>query len=227
MDFVALDLETANPDLSSICQIGIATFRDGQVVSEFSTLIDPEDYFDPMNIFIHGIMEDHVRDAPTYTQICDQINSILAGSICATHTHFDRSAIQQCCARHDLPLPECNWLDTARVARRTWDAVARKGYGLANLASMLGIEFKHHDALEDAKAAGLVLCAAVNESGIDPQAWLKRVNRRIGGSHSSTGAYAAPIKHEGSPDGPLFGEVVVFTGANYVSHPPSEEYCRC
>jgi hypothetical protein len=42
--------------LSSICQIGIATFRDGQVVSEFSTLIDPEDYFDPMNIFIHGML---------------------------------------------------------------------------------------------------------------------------------------------------------------------------
>jgi len=138
-----------------------------------------------MNIYIHGIMEDHVRGAPTYTQICDQINSILAGSICATHTHFDRSAIQQCCARHDLPLPECNWLDTARVARRTWDAVARKGYGLANLASMLGIEFKHHDC----------------------------ESHRTGGSHSSTGAYAAPIKHEGSPDGPLFGEVVVFTGA--------------
>ena len=104
-----------------------------------------------------------------------------------------------------LPLPGCDWLDTARVARRTWDAVARKGYGLANLASMLGIEFKHHDALEDAKAAGQVLCAAVNESGIDAQAWLEKVNHRISGS--------TRIKLEGSPDGPLFGEVVVFTGA--------------
>ncbi len=205
MDFVALDLETANPDLSSICQIGIATFRDGQVVEEFSTLIDPEDYFSAMNISIHGITEDHVRGAPTYAQICDPINNVLSGSICATHTHFDRCAIQQCCARHDLPPPDCNWLDTARVARRTWDAVAQKGYGLANLASMLGIEFKHHDALEDAKAAGRVLCAAVNETGLEPQAWLERVNRPIGCS--------PPIKHEGNLDGPLFGEVVVFTGA--------------
>jgi len=56
-----------------------------------------------------------------------------------------------------------NWLDTARVARRTWDAVARKGYGLANLASMLGIEFKHHDALEDAKATGLVAATQAPE----------------------------------------------------------------
>lgn len=29
MDFVALDVETANPDLTSICQIGFAEYRKG------------------------------------------------------------------------------------------------------------------------------------------------------------------------------------------------------
>jgi len=47
MDFVALDVETANADLSSICQIGIATFRDGKLADSYVSLVDPDDYFDP------------------------------------------------------------------------------------------------------------------------------------------------------------------------------------
>jgi DNA polymerase-3 subunit epsilon len=63
MDFVALDFETANADLSSICQVGIAVFQDGEVVDTFSSLIDPDDYFDPINSSIHGIREHHVVGA--------------------------------------------------------------------------------------------------------------------------------------------------------------------
>ena len=55
MQFIAIDVETANADMGSICQIGIAVFADGKVIDEWSTLIDPEDYFDGMNIYIHGI----------------------------------------------------------------------------------------------------------------------------------------------------------------------------
>lgn len=150
MDFIALDVETANPNFASICQIGAATFRDGEVVDEFSTLVDPQDYFHFMNISVHGITEDDVKGAPTFSEIAPELNERLAGSICATHTAFDRTAIYQVCSRFELEPPSCNWLDTARVARRTWESVAHKGYGLANLTSMLGIQFQHHDALEDA-----------------------------------------------------------------------------
>lgn len=219
MNFISLDVETANPNLASICQVGLAVFRDGKVVNEFSSFVDPEDYFDPTNVHIHRIREDTVRGAPTFAQINEQINEFLADSICATHTAFDRSAIHQCCAKYSVQPPDCNWLDTARVARRTWEAVAHKGYGLANLAMMLGIEFKHHDALEDAKAAGRILCAAITESGIDPAQWLNKVNRRIGFSDSQSSGFSAPIKQDGNPDGPLYGEMVVFTGALRIPRP--------
>ncbi len=43
MEFVALDVETANADCSSICQIGIARFGDGCLAEEWSTLVNPED----------------------------------------------------------------------------------------------------------------------------------------------------------------------------------------
>ena len=52
-------------------------------------------------------------------------------------------------------------LDSARVARRTWENLAWKGYGLYNVCQYLGYEFAHHDALEDAKAAGHILINAI------------------------------------------------------------------
>ena len=55
MQFVAIDVETANADMGSICQIGLAKFVDGQLAEEWCTLVDPEDYFDDVNISIHGI----------------------------------------------------------------------------------------------------------------------------------------------------------------------------
>lgn len=43
-EFVAVDVETANPDLASICQIGVVAFADGDVAGSWQSLIDPEDY---------------------------------------------------------------------------------------------------------------------------------------------------------------------------------------
>lgn len=45
MQFVAIDVETANADMGSICQIGLARFVDGDLAEEWVTLVDPEDYF--------------------------------------------------------------------------------------------------------------------------------------------------------------------------------------
>lgn len=43
LNFTALDFETANPNRSSACAVGLAKVRDGQVVDTFSTLVKPHD----------------------------------------------------------------------------------------------------------------------------------------------------------------------------------------
>ena len=87
---------------------------------------------------------------------------------------------------------------------------ASSGYGLADVCNRIGYEFQHHNALEDAKAAGHVLLAAMAESGLDLEGVLKRVRQPIDPGSSSSGS---AIRRDGNPDGQLFGEVVVFTGA--------------
>lgn len=210
MRFVAIDVETANANMASICSIGVAAFEDGVLASEWYSLIDPDDFFDSVNISIHGISKGDVQGAPTFRDAASEINRYLSGQVVVTHTHFDRVAMHQAASQWAIPPLPCTWLDSARVARRTWAAFARRGYGLANVCNHIGYTFEHHNALEDAKASGQVLLAAMQESGLDLDAMLKRVLQPIDPSAVTD---AGSIKRDGNPDGSLSGEVIVFTGA--------------
>jgi len=210
MDFVAIDVETANPDMSTICQIGVAGFEDGELVFEWVSLVDPQDWFSPFNIDVHGITEDMVVGQPTFDAIEPTLRQHLVGNVVVSHTAFDRVSVHQAYELWELEPPELTWLDSARVARRTWSEVSQRGYGLANVCGLIGYEFAHHDALEDAKAAGRILIAAMTETGLAVDEWLRRVERPI---NPSTSSHSQAIARTGNPEGPLAGEVLVFTGA--------------
>jgi DNA polymerase-3 subunit epsilon len=207
MRFVAIDVETANPDMSSICQIGIAHFEQGNLVHEWKSYVNPEDWFDPINVSIHGIDEAVVKGAPLLPALAEEICQRLDDQVTVCHTHFDRVAVQLAFEKYRARVPRCTWLDSACVARRTWEQFARGGYGLANICSHIGYEYKAHDALEDAKAAASVLHAAMEITCLDLNGWLLRVRQPINPTSSE------PIRREGKSDGAFFGEVVAFTGA--------------
>lgn len=152
-----------------------------------------------------------------------EVNSLLQGNIVACHTAFDRVALLRACEKNNLAHCECRWLDSAMVVRRAWPIFSRAGYGLTNVAAEFGIKYRPHDALEDARCAGEILLRAIAETGLDINQWLERVKQPIHPAekqpldacvkqpiHSST---ALPITRHGNPDGPLYGEVLVFTGA--------------
>lgn len=216
LNFLAIDVETANPNMASICQIGIVEYKNGFVSSEWMTYVDPDDYFCGMNISIHGITEDTVKGAPKFSEVSEELKAMLEGNVVVCHTHFDRVAIGQSFRKYKTEEPNCRWLDSARVARRTWEQCAWKGYGLSAVSKMLGYEFKHHDALEDAKAAAFLLLKASEEKELDIEGWLSRVDKPIV-PKSYSGSWTPHIKRDGNPEGELAGEVLVFTGELNIS----------
>ena len=127
MDFVVIDVETANPDFSSICQVGVAEFRDGRLFDSWESLVDPEDYFDDMNVSVHGIDEAMVRGAPKWAAVNAQLTPWLKDRIVASHTAFDRAALARACSKNAVADHTCRWLDTAKVVRRSWPEFSRKG----------------------------------------------------------------------------------------------------
>lgn len=206
MNFVAIDFETANPDFSSICQIGLVEFQNGLVVNTWETLVNPEDWFSDANISVHGIEEDSVADAPTWPTAYQRLATLLSGRIVVHHTAFDRTAMIRACDKYALPHPACHYLDSARVTRRTWTEFSRAGYGLQNLAQHFKIDFKHHNAMEDARAAGIVMLHALQHSGKPIEEWcvLSLEKLTLSGNPAETPKV--------NPNGNLYGECLVFTG---------------
>lgn len=208
MRFISIDVETANANMASICSIGAATFEGGRVIDEWYSLIDPDDHFDSVNVSIHGIDAVQVAGAPTFKDVWPDLLARVGEAVVVTHTHFDRVALHQASAAYGLELPPFKWLDSAMVVRRAWADCAQRGYGLADVCRRIGYEFHHHHALEDAKAAGQILLAAMADTELDLDATLRRVTQPIGASGTGHA-----IRRNGNPDGPLAGEVIVFTGA--------------
>lgn len=215
--FNAIDVETANADRASICQIGIVKVENGEIKDQWQTLVNPECWFDPLNVSIHGIKEKYVKESPTMPELRGELRKRLRGSVLVSHTSFDRVAFERCMSRYNLEQLQVKWLDSAKIARRAWpEDYGHSGYGLKNIAYDLGIQFKHHDALEDARAAAEVVLQACDSSRMDIDDWLIRVEQPIFPSkHKRT----KPIKHtkhcikrEGNIEGDLYGEIMVFTG---------------
>ncbi|KQY12629.1 exonuclease domain-containing protein [Rhizobium sp. Root482] len=203
MDYIVLDVETANPNYASICQVGLIDVRGGHVVDTQSILINPEDFFDPFNISIHGITEERVRGAPTFRDVHADLLSRLGQRVAIHHGPFDRVAFTRASDKYGLQPLLPIWLDNQSVVRRTWPDFARSGYGLKNLCRHFDFAFSHHDALEDARVTELIFRRALAESGTTLPDWLVRSKLPIS---------AATVGQAGNPQGRFHGQTIVFTG---------------
>jgi DNA polymerase-3 subunit epsilon len=202
--FTYLDVETANRYRRSICQVGVVAVDDGRVADQWATLVDPGEEFDPWCSKIHGITAETVHGMRTFDAIWPELRNRLGNSTVISHSSFDRTAINQAAEWRQIEdHRDLVWEDSVRIARQAWPGLAG-GYGLKNLCEVLEIEFKHHDALQDALAGVQVVLQASATTGMDvarfqAERQSQSTKRRVG--------------REGNPEGPLYGEVCVFTGS--------------
>ncbi|KPU99591.1 hypothetical protein APR50_28750 [Variovorax paradoxus] len=210
--FVAIDVETANARRASICQIGLVVFENRRIVEEWTTLINPEDEFNVINVGIHGIGQKAVQSAPTLPEVFIEIQRRVAGACVASYGDFDRSAFSQAATRYHLPAIEGQWLDLQHVVRRAWPAECRTGgWALKKVCAHLGIELaNHHDALADAGAAGHVFVKAQQATGTWARDWIGLQSLAVGGESRVEPEKPAPLVPNSA--GPLAGTRIVFTG---------------
>jgi len=163
MNFIAIDFETANSSRASICSIGIVIVENGQIEEEIHTYIDPEDEFTYFNTVIHGITEDMVQGAPTFEEYWPIFKLLIEGRMLIAHNaSFDMSAMRYALDIYNEPYAEFTYGCSYVFSKKVWPTLF--DHKLSTVADHLGISFKHHDALEDARAAALVTLAALENS---------------------------------------------------------------
>ncbi|WP_291381873.1 exonuclease domain-containing protein [Demequina sp.] len=235
LDFLAVDVETANSNRGSICAFGYSIVRDSEVISGGSWLCQPPrelDYFEPMNMSIHGIRPDDVAGLPRFGDRLEEITDLAAGfPLIAHNAGFDMGAMRAACAATPATMPEFDYVCTLVLARRMLNLPSNR---LPFVCRDLGIEFnRHHDAGADADGAARVaiaLAARADARSLDellggngvrmgrtgPTAWQP--------SHAIRKSYgedpASPETNTAAdPSNPFYGEVVVFTGGLAVPRP--------
>lgn len=204
--FVAVDVETANGDRSSICQLGLAGVDAQGGIETASVLVDPEAAFAGFNTQLHGIDARTVRGQRRFPDIIQPLRAFLQRHPLVQHSGFDRGAINSACQRYGLPGIEAEWFDSVGIARRAWPELrGNGGHGLGNLKGFLGLDFRHHDAGEDARAAALVVLHAERHTGQN-FADLAAPRRR------GKTTFEKSVALDGNRNGPLFGHDTCFTG---------------
>ena len=164
MRFVAIDIEIANPQYSSICSLGLVVFQDGVIVEEKHYLVNPKTHFGDMQMRIHGIRPDDVVGSPDFTEIYPELLAALEGQVVVSHTAFDVQSIGKTLAHHSLPSINFHHANSCDVSRIAWPGL--RDYKLNTVAKHLGVGIDHHNALADARTSGEIFVKAIQAANI-------------------------------------------------------------
>lgn len=96
-EFAFLDIETTggNSSRDRITEIGIRFWRDGEVVGEWQTLLNPDARISPFIERFTGISNEMVAQAPRFEDIADELESQLEGKVFVAHNaRFDYGFIK-------------------------------------------------------------------------------------------------------------------------------------
>jgi len=171
--YVVVDVETTGgrPPNDRVTEIGAVKMQHGEVIGEWSSLINPEKRIPHFITQLTGISNDMVRNAPTFAGVADDFEAFIEGAIFVAHNAaFDHGFIASEFRRLGRRFRHPR-LCTVSTMRRYYPGYT--SYGLANLCRVFDIELvNHHRALADARAAAALL-RLVNEKRLSeppPQA---------------------------------------------------------
>lgn len=165
MDFIAIDFETANSDLAYPCSLGITIVQNNQIHNCLSFLINPEGKFSPMNVKVHGITSEMVKDSPAFPDIWEKISYLFRHyPIVAHNASFDKTVLERTAHRYQIALPRLTYYCTMKLSQYNYPKAS--GYSLDALCSFLNIDLKNHHCCDDdsCAAANIMILIASDES---------------------------------------------------------------
>ncbi len=157
-EFVAFDLETTG--LSSqndvITEIGAVIYRDGEILDEFQSFVNPHRPLSPKIKELTGITDEMLRDAPDIDEVLPRFLEFCGDRPLAAHNaDFDVSFVLAACEKLNIAY-EPTYLDTLIMAQNLMPNL--KNHKLNIVADALSLpEFQHHRAVDDGRTVAYML----------------------------------------------------------------------
>ncbi len=146
-----VDIETTGMRVNAdrIIEIGIIRVEDGQEVQRYQALIDPETYLPPFIEQHTGINQRMLESAPTFSQVADEIHSLLSDALFIAHNvRFDYGFLKHEFQRSGLRFSAKNCC-TVKLSRALYPQHRR--HNLSAIIERFGFACQdRHRALDDA-----------------------------------------------------------------------------
>ena len=148
--YCVFDLETTGTSFrtDSITEVGIMKVKNGEVIDQFETFVNPGRHIPDKVQEITHITDEMVKDAPTIDEVLPKVLEFFGDSILVAHNaNFDTSFIRYACEQRNIPF-ENTYLDTLALAKVLYPDFTK--YKLGIIAEKLGIKVENaHRALDD------------------------------------------------------------------------------
>ena len=172
--YVAFDLETTglDPKRDAIIEIGCAKLRDGEIIDQYSTLVNPRRKLPFMITQLTGIGDRELMTAPGIDAVLGPLTRFIGPAPMIAHNvSFDIGFLRAAGLSFANAL-----IDTFEVASIVLPG--RSSYSLSALAAEMGIPQAHaHRALEDARVTALLFAALQAQAAKLPLPALIEINR--------------------------------------------------
>lgn len=211
LDFVAVDVETANAFRGSVCQVGLVTVRDGVIVDEWVSMMQPPAghvWVDYERGQVHGFTTAELEAKQLFARVWPEVVRVLGDEIVVAHNAaFDVAAMQEAAAAGGFGELEFDFACSLVLSRRN---LTLPSYTLDVVAQECGVVLgRHHDALADARAAAqitITLAARIAATSIPELAALSRVDmgHSGGGDNRPCRALAGAAVPVADHEPPLF-----------------------
>lgn len=159
--FVVVDVETngQSPRDGRVIEIACITVRDGSMIDEYTSLVNPRQHIPTSITRLTGISDAMVWNAPDAATVFRTVRKLFAqpyAVFVAHNVQFDWSFVQQSLVRENLPVLESQRLCTYKLSKRLFPK--QKKLNLGALAAHLDINIKsRHRAFGDALATAQIL----------------------------------------------------------------------
>lgn len=153
-DYVVFDLETTGTSSTSDAVVEISAVKvvGGQVVDEFSTLVNPERHIPVFASEVNGIYDDMVENAPTFEKALADFLEFAGDMVLVGHNihTFDMKFICRDAEKYWGKTIGNDYIDTLQIARAYLPKLS--SYKLTSLAEYYGISPDGaHRALNDCR----------------------------------------------------------------------------
>jgi DNA polymerase-3 subunit epsilon len=151
--YAVVDVETTGNHRGGdrIIEIAIIITDGEKIIREYQTLVNPQKSINPYVEKLTGIYEAMVKTAPTFSEVADEVFSLLEGHVFVAHNvSFDYTLVEGELNRAGIAF-NASQIDTIAYARRVFQGL--QSYSLGNVCDSLEIpHLDRHRAYGDTLA---------------------------------------------------------------------------